>query len=491
MFSHPRSFLFSLFLFVGGVGGIFGAEPQVLDLPALKKLLLERNAEYRAKKNLKEISGNEFVSAKSQFFWPGVSIKLTTPFKSEWTPSFKSEIFTNGSLITTNSIYTGLSETTNFRPVGTISLEEKLPFDSTITAYLSSTLDLLAGPTNILTGGLSWKQPLVPFLRHSEIDFNRILTERELRSQNDSLSQKEKDLLNQLEGLYYDLALTRGSLRVSENKRTKSKQNLADTRKKFQAGLINEVDALRINLNDNVIQNAYDNFVQEEREKKLEILSLIRMDSTESIDIRTVDPMETVGASIKNEVAYDVEASINKSLSNEGPIRDKDFALWKEEEKFKKDKEKYGLTGDVNLGFSGDFAARNSYQFNLGLNLQTPVLDRGDFLRARTNHFLRRDTLKRDKEQLAINLRKDIVQKVSELTDIARQFAVAKENRDIASKIYAMDQRRFELGLITSDVLITTESDYFNRELDLVRQAVRWIKAGNYLEYRYHMVKKK
>lgn len=476
--------------FTGGLAR--AADPQVLDLAALKKLALEKNADYRQKKNLKDISKNDLVSAQSQFFWPGLSVGLYNN-NSPGIPLFgnpNQSFFLSEKPVLSNGNQIGVGATSFLNLFGVAILEEKLPLDSTIRGYIASDLSLLGTVTNVFSAGLTWKQPLLPLLRRSEIDFQRMLTEKELRSQTDALSQKERDLLNQLEGLYYDLAMIRSSLRVSDNKRTKSKQNLVDTQKKFTAGLINEVDALRITLNDHTIQNAYEVFVQNERDKRLEILSLIQLDPSSTVEIKTVDPLEAAVSGIREEPIYDLDASIGKSLSNEYTVRDQDYALWKEDETYRKDKEKYGLTGDVSVSVNRDMVPYTNFQLSVSLNLQTPILDRGDFLRFKSSHALRRDSILREREQLVLNLRNDITQKTAELTDIAKQFQTARENRDIASKIYQMDQRRFELGLITSDILITTEADYFTRELELIRQAVRWTKAINYLEYRYRMVKK-
>lgn len=469
----------------------FAAEPQVLDLVALKKLALERNADYRQQKNTREIAANSFTSAKSQFFWPGISLSLlnNSPGVAFLSPPSQTLYFSEKPKYSSGT-YIGQTSNSTIDLFGAVILEEKLPLDATLKGFLSSDLNLFGTATNVFSAGLTWKQPLLPLLRRSEIDFQKMQTEKELRSQTDALTQKERDILNTLEVLYYDLALIRSSLRVSDNKRTKSKQNLADTQKKFSAGLINEVDALRITLNDHVIQNAYEVFVQDERDKKLEILNLVQLDPTVSVEIKTVDPLESASSNIRVEAIYDLDKSIALTLSNEYTVRDQDYALWKEDEAYRKEKEKYGLTGDLSFAMSRDFIPQTNFQVSLSVNLQTPILDRGDFLRSKNSHQLRRDTILRERDQIVIGIRKDLTQKTGELADIARQFQMARDNRDISSKIYQMDQRRFELGLITSDILIKTESDYFETELTLIRQAVRWTKALNFLEYRYRMVKR-
>ncbi|MBL8992436.1 MAG: TolC family protein [Spirochaetia bacterium] len=471
---------------------VFAEEPKVLDLAALKKLALERNTDYRQQKNLKEIAGNAFTSAKSQFFWPGLSLSLfnNSPGVSLLGPPSQTLYFSESPKYNSSGTYTGQTSNATVDLFGAVILEEKLPLDATIKGYIASDLNLFGAVTNVFSAGINWRQPLLPLLRRSEIDFQRALTEKELRSQNDALTQKERDTLNALEVLYYDLALIRSSLRVSDNKRNKSKQNLVDTQKKFTAGLINEVDALRITLNDHVIQNAYELFVQDERDKKLEILNLVQIDPAAAVEIKTIDPLETAAPGIRTDVIYDLDKSIAVTLSNEYTVRDQEYALWKDDEAYRKEKEKYGLTGDLSFALSRDFIPQTNFQVSLSVNLQTPILDRGEYLRSKASHLLRRDTILREREQVVMGIRKDITQKTTELTEIARQFQTAKENRDIAAKIYQMDQRRFELGLITSDILITTESDYFTRELDLIKQAVRWTKALNFLEYRYRMVKR-
>jgi outer membrane protein TolC len=186
---------------------------------------------------------------------------------------------------------------------------------------------------------------------------------------------------------------------------------------------------------------------------------------------------------------YDLNKSIEASLAVEYSLLNRVDEQWQLEQTFRKTREDMGPVGDLTASALRGLDSTASWNLKLGLVVKTPLLDRGDGLRETQAYRVARDNLAIQKQADTLDVRRDLAQRLGELGEIRRQVQMAQEGRELSQRIYQIDLRRFDLGLITSITLIESEDDAFNAELEASRQALRWIKAVRYLETRYRMVK--
>jgi outer membrane protein TolC len=455
-------------------------------LEELRKILYQRNPDYLSKKAELEIARNIERDMLLEWRIPGVHLGIGS---TTWAgiPGYTASALGAGMSLGLPSTNGG-RVTTNVTLGAQLGLEQKLPYvDTRISLSLWDRANWAAA-SNLVSAGLQISQPL---LRRSESTFqwmgarlNREKIEREL-------DRTRLDVGYKLEAAWWDWSVAAHAVRVQENKRAKSRTNLAETERKYASGLIKEVEALRIRLNDLSIQTTAETFVRQERERRNALFDLLRLDFDPARRFAWVDPgLASRDASLDFAgLKYDESRSVSNSLAREPAILSRGFERWKEEQAWAKTLENLRPVGDVSATLSHDLTSAASWQFGLAFSLATPLWDRGDGVRAKASHRQRLETIERDRDADERALRRELGLRLKELDEIRRQVGMARESRDLAERIYKIDLARFDLGLITSITLIESEDGYFGAELAVAQQAARWIKAVRYLETRYRMVR--
>ncbi|MBN8218097.1 MAG: TolC family protein [Spirochaetes bacterium] len=450
---------------------------------------MKRNPDYLAKRAELEIARNAERDALLEWRIPGVNLGAGSLSPNGWGgyPGFSTDPL-GGSMTMGFPATNGGRVTTNVSLGAQLGVEQKLPYSD--TRFIFSLWDRVnwALSSNVVSAGVQVSQPL---LRRSESTFQWMGARQAREKLERDLQRTRLDLEYKLEAAWWDWAVASHAVRVQDNKRAKSRTNLAETERKYTSGLIKEVEALRIRFNDQSIQSTALTFVRQERERRNALFELVRMDRDDRQAFAWEDPGATAMRSnlAISLVRFDEKRSAAESLACEPSLLNHAYERWKEDQAWSKALENMRPVGDLSASLTHDLNATATWQVGLAVNLLTPLWDRGDGARAGVTHRLRLETIERQRDADERGLRRDLGLRLRELEEIREQVSIARVARDLAERIYKIDVARFDLGLITSTQLIESEDDYFTAELTMAQQAARWIKAVRFLETRYRMAR--
>lgn len=438
----------------------YAAEIRFVTLPEVEKIVLLRNADAVVASNGLIISRNKYQSAVNKFFLPDIRLSVTSPFTFDGTYSSAGNSYV-------------LS--TNYYLIGTLALEEKLPWDMLIRVEGSYKFTGLPSVSNGFAGKVTVTQP---FLRRNDDAYTVDSTERDYRHALRTFAQSERDLIYSTETAYYDLVTSEISIASTRRRLVRSATNLVDTGNKYKAGLINEITYLRLTQNYKKSLAAFEAQVQAHRTLKSSVALLMGSTNLDfSIDLSLPFTI----------IEYDKERSIARSLSNDITLLSLDLSVWKERMAFEKTLDSYNPNGSVSLTASRDYHA--NFDIGLTLNVSTSIFER--FQRAITSessqlavsNFMMQASERRQAVQAVID------KNIDGLANIRKNIEINEESFAIAKKSLAIDEERFTLGLISADTLIKTEDDYYENELALLTQKAAYLKAISLLENKYWMVR--
>ncbi len=471
-------FILSLFIFstLGAQVSNSSSAPGPLDLPAMRKILLEKNTAFRISSNGYEQKKNATLTAKSGTWLPSLTLGVKTPFSSSLLATNRANGTTK-----TNSI------DTNFGVNGSLSLVEKFPWDGQLTLTLDDTWDVLSA-SNTAKATIALSQPI---FKRNENELAKEITMREELSTKRGLLKQARDLQTTFDGIYYDWILANANLKISSNRLEKSISNSFNTARKYQSGLLKEIDLLRISLSEQQNRTAYDNQLRLENKSRNDLLGALSFEFDAPIPLKMLDPITNVlsqGDLTKGR--YDLQESLRLTLQRDEGILDKDLAAWTATNDFRKTENNYLLNGNLTASLSRVLDSTINYNLGLSANVSLPILDRGDYLRERSNFMLTLNSIKLGKEEIIRVLTKDFYNRLAEIDYLAIQFQNSLTNNLLSERIYLIDQSRFALGVISSDILLKTEDDYFVQLLGVASQAVAWIKAVSSLENKFFMVRR-
>lgn len=436
----------------------------------IKAQLWTRNPDFLAKKTSLAQTRLTGQSTRLLYGIPGVGVSVNLPNSVGFSSNFDR-------LVNSNTVWNGK-----------VAVEQRLLTDTRMTLSLADNFDALS-LTNIAYFGLEFSQPI---LRRNESRFAVESARRDEERAARNLESLRRDLEYRFENAWWDWSLSTAFVGVQERKRAKSSTNLAESERKYLSGLIKEVDVLSIRLNDQKVAATLETYRRDERDKRRNLWQFVLRPEFEDIAPRYLDPqsMLAMDAYRMDRVNYDLEASLQASLEAETGLLDRLDDAWKLEQDYLKQQEGMRPVGDLTASALKDLDANGKWNFKVGLSLATPLFDRGNGSRIAVGYRLAKDNLQTQIQGDRLDLKRDLKQRLAEMGEIRRQVQLAAQGRDVSQRIYQIDLKRFDLGLITSTILIDSENNAFDAELEASRQAVRWIKAIRYLETRYRMVRK-
>ncbi|MEK6795994.1 MAG: TolC family protein [Spirochaetota bacterium] len=447
-------------LFICVSAAVIAAEKQFFALPEVEKIVLLRNADAIIASNGLIINRNKYQSAVNKFFLPDIRLSVTSPLSLDGNYSS-----------TDNSYVLG----TNYYLVGTLALEEKLPWDMLIRVEASYKFSGLPSVSNGFSGRVTVTQP---FLKRNDDGYAVDAAQKDYQYSLRSFVQNERDLIYSTESAYYDLVTSEISLSSTRRRLTRSATNLIDTGNKYKAGLINEITYLRLTQNYKKSLAAFEGQQQAHRTLKSSMALLMGNTNLDfAIDLSLPFTL----------IEYEKERSITRSISNDVTLLSYDIAVWKEKLALEKALNAYDPNGSVSLTAARDYHA--NYDIGVTFSLSTAI-----FERFQRGIAVESSALAVSNSMLLASERRKTVQSmidknIDNLSNIRRNIEINEESFAIAKKSLAIDEERFTLGLISADTLIKTEDDYYENELALLTQKAAYLKAISYLENKFWMVR--
>lgn len=382
--------------------------------------------------------------------------------------------------------------------------DEIIPFtDSTGTYYFSSKTSAIGGNLNIsqplptdgyvyLISGLSntnyiddkesfmrldtrigLRQPLDALYGYNKIKSDFKIAKLNYEQSQKSLKREELNLVYSVSRLFYQLLSVQKRQEIAAMNLDRQKEVYAIAKNKFEAGLIREVEALRMEVDLAEAQNNYDLALNDQGSVQNSFKELIGIDLNDSIIIS--------GQMSYNEVVVDVNKAVDLALQNRTEIREREIRIEKDKLAIKEQKSYGMISGDLNAFYrktgvhnspmnSGlgeninqsyaDFNDRPG-NFGVGITINIPIIDWGEN-RAKVN-AAEANLQKSVYEQEAVlrSIETEVKNLVADLNSSLKRLQLLEKNVAVAEKSFEITRARFSDGDIDSQAL-ALERDRLN-----------------------------
>ncbi|MBI4975972.1 MAG: TolC family protein [Spirochaetes bacterium] len=440
----------------------FADVQRVYTLPELKKIILIRNADNIIASNRTLLSKNMYQAAVNKFFWPYIRVAVDSPLAAG----------ADNIVLPATNYYLF---STNYALIGTLTLEEKLPWDMLFKAETKYQLAIQTNVRNYFSGSLSLSQSI--FKRNDDA-YTADAAQRDLELALRTFVQNERDLVYTIDSQYYDTVTSEITLASSRRRVTSGYSNTVMTGYKYKAGLINEITYLRLD-------QSYSKTLADFESQKLSLRSqksalALLMDTTNyDFNIDLTLPVE--------KVRYDKQSSIARSISNDLTLQSIALNIWKEKKSLENILDDYRPNGTASVTLARDFNA--NYDLKLSLNLSSALFDRMQSDLAIEASVVAISNLNIQIVQRQRTIQSTIERIIDSLDIMETNITIYQQSFVIAKKSFDINMERFNLGVISTETMVTTEDDYYATELSLVQQKVAYLKAISQLENKFWMVR--
>ena len=351
---------------------------------------------------------------------------------------------------------------------GNLTINQPLPTDgnvfiqsglSSINNYYS---DIRSGNMNTRVG---FTQPLDAFYGYNSIRSTLKRAELDYEQTNKSLKREELNLVYQVSNAYYNLLSLQKSTEISNLDLDRQTEAFDISQKKYEAGLIREVEALQMEVDLAEAQNNYDIALLNQESASNSFKELLGIGLSDSI-------------SLKNELLYshviiDVEKAVEFALANRLEIREQDIQIILQEMEIKRQKasgkikanleayyEKVGISTEsmltnfqksLDASFQ-DFKNRPS-NFGVGLTITIPILDWGVNRSLVKTAEIRKDQYELRKEEVKREIETEVRNLVANINSNLKRLQLLEKNVVVAEKSFQISLNRFSDGDIDSQAL--------------------------------------
>ena len=443
------------------------AQKKPLNLEDCIRIALSNNLQHLSDKQTLSSSHLDLESAQAPFSF-GMNANLTTPTFSEIRD-------TQESVALATRVR---DESTNFRYSGAIRMNQRLH-------HLGS----LAITTNAERRDFSSNRraDFLDFSGDVRVDYvhdilNRPSEEIALQRARFNLSSAELNFQQQtleLEGQVVDdffiLVQRLRELEIQKERLNLSKSNLELAERKFEVGLIAEVETLRLQVEVLQAESSYalaETAIESQRD-------LLR----QTLGLEAEDPLE-ISTEVEHKL-YEVEKekAIGLGLLNRTDMRQSEIIEKIRAINLEETKKQNGINATLNANYSlrgrgddvGDISStleRN--QWGIGIQVTMPLVDNGirrsSIKKAQIQLEQSRLTRRREQQQIIRQIRNA----VRNLDEAERQIAIREAGLAVAERTYEVEQSRFELGLAKSQDLLTAQSQLTQARIDALNAKINY-----------------
>jgi outer membrane protein TolC len=365
--------------------------------------------------------------------------------------------------------------------------------------YLEENTQLARGAVNvtkplITNGSISLSGRVLAFNMSSKAkdpslnDIKGMLRAAELDMESLELSYTEEELrqINEITRRFYGLLGYQRAVQVAEESYQQSLANLDTGQRRFDVGLIPEVELLSLQVtrldNEARLVSARNDLDQ------------LRADFNRLIGIPLDTPVQVVTEMDFRPLAVDLATALQRASANRSDVRRAEIDL----EQARMDLERTASDGRPDLRFnasvdltghstfggldSGDSWGRHfSAGFNpdnvtpfgsVNLTLRVPIMDSG-LNRARIERQLASvRTMEREVDEAARDLERDVVNTVRSLETAMERARIQDRNRAIADSSYGITRRLFEESEVSSTDLLLALERRFDSEIRYIDSLV-------------------
>ncbi len=329
------------------------------------------------------------------------------------------------------------------------------------------------------------EQPL--FKRNkTRIDISK--SKAALKNQKMNYNQQVKNIKYNITELYLSLLKSLENYKITKNSFNKSKLNYELSLKKYETGLIPEVEVLILegSYNQNqVYLLGSENRITRSRETLLFNIGLpldypFRIVKDVSYKAIQIDPKET----LENTILKDYY--LNNQYNN----------IFNKEEEYKEIKDDSNLDANVKLSYNYNINQEPSpyyydYYWGASLNLAYPLFDFG--LNKKRLKIKQKEIEKTriDIKNQKISLERNLNNLLSGIEENYKTISILSNDVYVSQKRYDISQKQFQDGIITTQELLDSESALDNSEKQYLNAIMDYKIKLSKLETEYEVVYRK
>ena len=293
-----------------------------------------------------------------------------------------------------------------------------------------------------------------------------------------NLHRRELQLEEQVTNSFYDLVQAVRELEIQQQRLEQSTAALDLALRKFEIGLIAEVEALHLRVEKLRAEAEFNRArtqIERQRDRLREMLGM-EMD----------DPLEVL-TSVDHETVPIAEGpAVEFGLRRRSDLREAEWARQSSELSLKDLEQQLGptaqLTTRLTLLGRGPDASDVSSTFersfvSAGVRMELPLVDGGE-RRAR----VRRAEIDLEKsllntESVERRIAREVRDAVRNVREAEQQIELGREELTVAERTYDVERSRFELGLADSQELLQAQTALTQARLDGLREAIDYQRA--------------
>ena len=423
-----------------------------LSLQECMDLAFKHNLQHRRNRQNLESSYASLQQARSPFELQA-RMDLTLPRYSERRETLDLEALTTRVR----------AEDTDFRYAGNLRLEQRVPYLGRFTVHTR-------GSRQDLTSNR--RQDFLDYNGNINLDYTHEVLTRP--SEEIALEQAELSLVSartrfgsqRLEtesrviDEYYSLVQSIRRLEIEEQRLGKSRANLDLAQRKFEIGLIREVEVLRLNFS---LLQAEASYAQAQT-----LIESNRDRLRQQLGMELDEPLEVITEVDYQKYSIDEARALEVGLKNHTDLQLAELGEQISQLNLEKTRRTTGPTAQLNAGVSlggqgseiGDIS-RNFERnlWNVGIEVQVPLID-GGTRRSQLNQA--KINLEQSRLNRAIarqEITRQIRNAVRNLGEAERRIELGELGLEVAERAYEVEQSRFELGLAESQQLLDAQAD--------------------------------
>ena len=361
-------------------------------------------------------------------------------------------------------------ENTDFRYSGDLQMSQRLPHLGEVTLTTTALRRDFSSNRRAdfldLSGAMSLDYQHQILNRPSEeVSLKR--AEHSLTSARLNFDRQHLQLEGQVVDDYYNLVQNIRRLEIEKQRLAQSQANLELAQRKYEVGLIAEVEALRLQVE---MLQAEASFAQAETaiEQRRDILR-------ETLGLAAAAPLD-VATEVDYELhAIDANRALELGLARRTDMQRADIFEEIRELDLEDARRRNGITANLNANLSlrgrggeiGDISRnleRNQWSVNIQVAL--PIIDSGQRRANLSQAHIALEQSRITREQQRRQIIRQIRDATRNLNEAERQIDLRQAALQFAQRTYDVEQSRFELGLADSQQLLQSQGDLTRAQID-------------------------
>ena len=338
------------------------------------------------------------------------------------------------------------------------------------------------------TIGVSFNQPLFQYndikneLRNAELNFESLES---------TYTQDELSQINRITNQFYSLFREQKSLtNVAESFRL-SDINYQTCLRQFQAGLIAEVEKMRLEVNRANDLDQLENAKNSHEQQQFQFNRQVGL----SLETR----IWVVASEEYRPIEVDVDRALELAFENRAEVRLQEIALEQADMSLRRTVSQgrpnlqlnlgYDLTSNSTLGglgaadswsdhLSESFNADNqSPNTNISLTLRVPLFDWGRNEASVQRQMASISVQQRRSNEVVEDLKRDVINRVRSVESAMRRMEIQTANRAVADRTFEISQIRFERGETTIVELLNDQQQYNSTKENFLSALIAYEQA--------------